>query len=97
MAICTTGKWVDKKTGRVVDSPPQEGRLLVAPGAELTPSLQDQVRRAEERSPQAPPAETASTDDDEKADEASEPETAALSDAPEASAATGRTGKPRPR
>lgn len=44
--ISTTGKWVDTQTGRVVDSEPAEGRLLVAPGGVITPDVAASIARA---------------------------------------------------
>ena len=50
------GVWLDSKTGKVVESQPEEGVQLVAPGVEATPDEQARVDAykaavAEEKSP----------------------------------------------
>lgn len=45
--VSKTGKWVDTKTGKVVASEPEEGRLLVAPGQEITPDVRAGIDAAE--------------------------------------------------
>lgn len=57
--ICKSGCWVDKATGAVVDSPPVEGRLLVAPGGVLTPDINASIERARAV---APAGETATVE-----------------------------------
>jgi hypothetical protein len=96
MAICTTGKWIDKRTGQVVDSQPEESRLLVAPGTELTAAVQEQIRRAEALAPTPPLTEPERTASDEEDTEPA-PETTSMAAAPETAASTGRTGKARQR
>lgn len=49
--ICTSGLWVDKRTGRVVDSQPVEGHLLVSPGGRFTPEVRTAVDRAQRSAP----------------------------------------------
>lgn len=95
MAICTTGKWIDKRTGQVVDVQPEESRLLVAPGTELTAAVQEQIRRAEANAPQAPEPEPAA--DEETAGDAAETETASVEGASETTSTSGRTGRARQR
>lgn len=41
----STGVWFDLKSQQVVDSPPEEGVQIVAPGAEETPALLAEVQR----------------------------------------------------
>jgi hypothetical protein len=96
--ISTTGKWVDSD-GRVVDSEPVEGRVLVAPGTPITPDIRAAIERAEAEAPQAPVEESADADDAEdqaagKGDKA-QVETASKASAPETAAKTGRTGPAR--
>ncbi len=44
--VSKTGVFVDSKTGKVVTSQPVEGRLLVAPGDELTDEAKAAVEAA---------------------------------------------------
>lgn len=55
--ISPTGKWIDTNTGRVVDTEPAEGRLLVAPGGPITPDVAARIARAEAEQPPAPEPE----------------------------------------
>lgn len=79
--ISKTGKWLTSD-GRVVDSEPVEGRLLVAPGTPITPHVKLMIDRAVAAAPPMDDPEPVGVN----------PETA-----PETSAETGRTGKPRQR
>lgn len=98
--VCETGLWADKRTGRVVTSEPEEGHLLVAPGATVTPTIAAQIERARALAPADPESEPEvlekPADEDEKADEKPETftvETAAAPPAPET--ATGASaGRP---
>lgn len=51
--ISRTGKWVDSASGRVVESEPAEGRLLVSPGGPITPDVREVIRQAEVAQPPA--------------------------------------------
>lgn len=64
--ISPTGKWIDTKTGQVVDSEPAEGRLLVAPGGAITPNVKADIDAANEQAPV--------TEKDNEVETASEPE-----------------------
>lgn len=57
MEISETGKWVDND-GNVVDSQPEEGHLLVRPGAEITPDVKRAIEKAEAAAPVKPQPET---------------------------------------
>lgn len=83
--ISTTGKW-QTADGRVVDSEPTEGRLLVAPGGPITPDVKAAIDRAVAAAPQGDPEpaedETGSDDDGpETATVSSDVETASRSGA----------------
>lgn len=41
----TTGVWLDKDSGKIVTTAPHRGRLLVAPGHEVTDELQADIDR----------------------------------------------------
>lgn len=41
----TTGVWLDKDSGKIVTKAPHRGRLLVAPGHEVTDELQADIDR----------------------------------------------------
>ena len=45
--VSKTGKWIDGKTGKVVSSEPEEGRLLCPPGGELTIPRRSAIEAAE--------------------------------------------------
>ena len=47
MASNENGVWLDRDTGKVVKSKPARGRLLVAPGKEITANVQAQMDRYE--------------------------------------------------
>jgi hypothetical protein len=55
--ISKTGKWVDNETGQVVDSEPENGKQLVAPGGEVTPQVQAAIEAAEAAAPDVPDEE----------------------------------------
>lgn len=93
--ISTTGKWVDPE-GRVVDSEPVEGRLLVAPGTSITPDIRAAIERAEAEAP-APVEGNKGDADEDRADGDVDTETASQADASETAAKTGRTGTARKR
>lgn len=42
------GKWLDSKTGKVVDSQPEEGVQLLSPNVEPTPNDEAAVKAAED-------------------------------------------------
>lgn len=44
--VSKNGVWVDTKTGKVVESQPEEGIQLVAPGATVTPDVAAQIAAA---------------------------------------------------
>lgn len=69
--ISTTGIWVTPD-GRVVDSEPEEGRVLAAKGTPITPD----IRAAIDRAKAAAPAEVATEPEAEKANEDGDVETA---------------------
>jgi len=46
MTIAKNGVFIDTKTSTVVDSQPEEGVQLVAPGSEVTPALQEKIDAA---------------------------------------------------
>jgi hypothetical protein len=95
--ISTTGKWVDQD-GRVVDSEPVEGRVLVAPGTPITPDIRAAIDRAEAEAPAAPVEETSDAADEEEKDRGDgDIETTSQADASETAAKTGRTGTARKR
>jgi hypothetical protein len=63
--ISKTGVFIDTKTGQVVDSQPEEGVQLVAPGTEITPAAQraiDDARTAAAGGVSAPDVVTAEPD-----------------------------------
>ena len=97
--ICTTGKWVDKKTGQVVDREPAEGRLLVAPGTEFTPNAKALVERHVAAAPPAPPvpAVEENAEPADERDDDGDTETASEAGASETAAKSGRTGTARKR
>ncbi len=41
-----TGKWIDTDTGKVVDTEPMHGRLLVVPGGVVTPDIEAAIEAA---------------------------------------------------
>lgn len=95
--ISTTGKWVDSD-GRVVESEPVEGRLLVAPGTSITPDIRAAIERAEAEAPAAPADDsTDKSESTDRADEDDNTETTSQADASETAAKTGRTGTARKR
>jgi hypothetical protein len=72
--ISTTGKW-QTSDGRIVDSEPVEGRLLVAPGTPITPD----VKAAIDRAGAAAPKTDEPAVEDEQASDGPESETATVS------------------
>lgn len=50
-SVCTTGLWVDTKTGQVVESRPEEGIQLCPPGGELSPDVKLNIDMAREAAP----------------------------------------------
>ena len=44
--ISQTGVWVDTETGKVVESEPEQGKLLVPPGGELDQRVRDDIAAA---------------------------------------------------
>lgn len=59
--VTKTGIWVDTRTGKVVRSEPVEGRLLAAPGSEITPQLAAAIDAEGEEATAPPAVETATT------------------------------------
>src|SRR5687768_5206519 len=47
MASKNDGVWLDRETGKVVTSEPARGRLIVAPGKEVTSNVQALIDRYE--------------------------------------------------
>lgn len=43
--LSKNGVYFDTKNSKVVESPPEEGVQLVAPGGEITPAVQDDIDR----------------------------------------------------
>ncbi len=52
--VTKTGIWVDTRTGKVVRSEPVEGRLLAAPGSEITPQLAAAIDAESEETAEVP-------------------------------------------
>ena len=48
MATADKGVWLDKESGKVVRKEPARGRLLVAPGDEITDDVQATIDRYED-------------------------------------------------
>lgn len=48
MAEAKNGVWLDKETGKVVRKEPARGRLLAAPGDEITDDVQATIDRYED-------------------------------------------------
>jgi hypothetical protein len=48
------GVWIDTRTGQVVTAEPEEGVLLAAPGAELTPDIEAAIEAAKAAAPAEP-------------------------------------------
>jgi len=46
--VSKNGVWVDGKTGKVVESQPEEGFQIVPAGAEITPDMQKAVDAAKD-------------------------------------------------
>lgn len=63
MAEISNGVWFDTKTNTVVDSAPEEGVQIVAPGQEMTPTLEADVKRYSEQGDGNKPAATVTTAD----------------------------------
>lgn len=80
--ISKSGKWVDTKTGQVVDSQPEEGIQLVPAGGVVTPEVEFSIKQAEDAAPavsdQAPEAGRTAADEVETADEDDDVETATV-------------------
>ena len=45
MADITKGAWLNTDTGNVVHTEPENGRLLLAPGSEVTAEVKDMIER----------------------------------------------------
>jgi len=46
--VSKTGMWIDSKTGKVVESEPEQGYLLVTKGGEVSPLVQRQLDQLNE-------------------------------------------------
>ena len=44
--ISQTGVWIDTETGQVVESEPEQGKLLVPPGGEIDQRIRDDIAAA---------------------------------------------------
>lgn len=44
--VSKSGVYIDTKTGKVVESQPEEGRLIVPPGAEISDDLASHIEAA---------------------------------------------------
>lgn len=65
--VAKSGKWVDSKTGKVVDKQPEEGIQLVAEGTPITPDVKAAIEAAETAAEGSAPVErTVSTKATEK-------------------------------
>lgn len=64
--ISQTGVWVDTQTGQVVESEPEEGKMLVPPGGEVDQRIQDDIDAARAA---APPVDESDVIDEDEADE----------------------------
>lgn len=62
MAEISNGKWFDTRTNTVVDSAPEEGVQIVAPGQEMTAALEADVKRYEEQGDGNKPAPNPAVD-----------------------------------
>jgi hypothetical protein len=71
--ISRTGVWVDTETGHVVESEPEQGKLLVPPGGEIDQRVRDDIAAAKLVSGQVDAPEVDEDNDgDQKADQSVE-------------------------
>lgn len=63
--ISESGVFIDSKTGKVVESQPEEGVQIVPPGSEITPDMEKAVEAAKlvESGESEPVAEAVTTED----------------------------------